>query len=157
MDSFQCTGTFKEKTGKISKPPQEFAGDGGRGQESNGTAAAAASAHARQAVPAVDAAVDFGPVQAHSSVTAAQRMPVPATSCACPQALKLSCCVAARREKFDLNDGVALRTLDVFAGCGGLSEGLHQVGRSPAACLRSNDVTPSMLRLHCSMDAPTTC
>jgi hypothetical protein len=31
------------------------------------------------------------------------------------------------RDKFDLNDGVALRTLDVFAGCGGLSEGLHQV------------------------------
>jgi len=44
-----------------------------------------------------------------------------------PQTLKHSGCAAVCREKFDLNDGVALRTLDVFAGCGGLSEGLHQV------------------------------
>ena len=49
MDSFQCTGTFKEKTGKISKAPQEFVGDSGKAQQSSGTAATAASAHSRQA------------------------------------------------------------------------------------------------------------
>lgn len=30
------------------------------------------------------------------------------------------------REAFSLDDGVALATMDIFAGCGGLSEGLHQ-------------------------------
>ena len=35
-------------------------------------------------------------------------------------------CHRDRREVFSLDDGVALATMDIFAGCGGLSEGLHQ-------------------------------
>ncbi len=27
-----------------------------------------------------------------------------------------------------MDDGIALATMDIFAGCGGLSEGLHQAG-----------------------------
>ena len=50
VDSFQCTGTFKEKTSKIAKPPQEFAGDSVKGQQSNDTAARTSSAHTRRAL-----------------------------------------------------------------------------------------------------------
>jgi DNA (cytosine-5)-methyltransferase 1 len=32
-----------------------------------------------------------------------------------------------RRERH-VNDGISLATLDIFAGCGGLSEGLSQAG-----------------------------
>ena len=53
--------------------------------------------------------------------------------------------VAVHREKFDLNDGVALRTLDVFAGCGGLSEGLHQVRQIMNSWPGFENVTLSVL------------
>jgi len=64
VDSFQCTGTFKEKTGKIGKAPQEFVGDGGKAQQSSGMAATAASAHSRQAVSAVTAVGNVGAAKA---------------------------------------------------------------------------------------------
>lgn len=44
-----------------------------------------------------------------------------------------------RREQSSLDDGIALATMDIFAGCGGLSEGLHQAG---AAYSRSAHQAP---------------
>ena len=48
MDSFQCTGTFKVKTGKVSAPPKEFAA--AKGQQSNGQAATGGAAHPQRPV-----------------------------------------------------------------------------------------------------------
>lgn len=35
-----------------------------------------------------------------------------------------------RPQEEDEDDGLALACMDIFAGCGGLSEGFHQVGRA---------------------------
>jgi C-5 cytosine-specific DNA methylase len=44
----------------------------------------------------------------------------------CAMQLTALCCQSHRERH--VNDGISLATLDIFAGCGGLSEGLAQAG-----------------------------
>jgi C-5 cytosine-specific DNA methylase len=58
--------------------------------------------------------------------------------CHCVPQVVLCCCIRCARSRVRLlhlphrerhvNDGISLATLDIFAGCGGLSEGLAQAG-----------------------------
>ena len=38
------------------------------------------------------------------------------------------------RSVAEIGDGVALKTMDIFAGCGGLSEGMHQARAADTRC-----------------------
>ena len=38
------------------------------------------------------------------------------------------------RKSTAVKDGVSLASMDIFAGCGGLTEGLHQVQHSSYSC-----------------------
>ena len=63
VDSFQCTGTFKPKTGKIGAPPKEFAAVDSKGQQSNGQAATAEAAASNRRVTPPQTSVSSSHVQ----------------------------------------------------------------------------------------------
>ena len=47
------------------------------------------------------------------------------------------------RNVAEVGDGVAMKTMDIFAGCGGLSEGMHQAKAADTRCSHSSAlVTP---------------
>ena len=57
---------------------------------------------------------------------------------------------AAKKEQEEEDD--RLRTLDVFAGCGGLSEGLHQSGQHSNLLLNSICLALSLFVVVCMLN-----
>jgi DNA (cytosine-5)-methyltransferase 1 len=98
ITAFACVGTFSRKTKKISPPPSDI--------PAPAPPPAAAKAAAAKGKGKASAA-DKGKGKAGAA-------PAPMDT--------------SGGSAFPGDDGVSLATMDIFAGCGGLSEGMHQAG-----------------------------
>ena len=105
LETFVVTQTYNPKTGKVSGPPAEYAAEGEpmevddqQQKEAGGKSKAAAAGKGKDAA-AAGASTTAG--------TSAGTSTSPGSAGA---------------------EGLAMATMDIFAGCGGLSEGMHQAG-----------------------------